>query len=145
MTETVRERVYAAFAALQSAVDVESERNRGKAVELNNYPRIVIIDGDDDVDEDNNGIKRHTGHVTIEGYAKAEKTEDLGSEYNTLMGDVIKAALSDHTLGGLAVDVREESTAVQIDRDSSIPSAVFEIKFVIDYFTSSTDPYELAP
>lgn len=144
--ETVREQALKAFeAALRTISDVPMERNRD--IEVTEYPFIVMIDGGQEPDVMETGIKRVALTVDVEIYVVADKFQELGYEFDYVYGRVIKAALEDNTLGGLVVDVREgPMTDPEDDRSSGRgPTRAAAIAFEIDYWVQPDDPYKLAP
>ena len=141
----VREQVLAAFLqALQGLAGVTVERNRNRDVTAEMMPALVMLDGGQRR-RDESGLARYAMQVDVEGYVLATSDAALGPALDDLYARTVAAGLADHTLAGLAVDVREGELDVLIVRDAGKPAAGFSLAFEIDSFTAPRDPFAPAP
>lgn len=141
----VREQVLAAFLArLQTLPGVTVERNRNREVTPDMMPAIVLLDGGQRR-QDETGLARYVAEPEVEGYVVAATDAALGPALNELYARTVVAALSDPTLGGLAVDVREGALEVMIVRETGKPAAGFSLAFEIEFFAAPADPFAPAP
>jgi len=150
MATSVREQILAAFAstvgtALPIAIPGAGvERNRSRPVPKASNAFVILYDGPQFIVSDETCSTRYTLDVEAEGYAKASTDALLGPAINNLYGELVKAALADHTLGGLSVDVRESNLQdVYIDDEAQKPSGAFALTFNITYSTAGGDPFTL--
>lgn len=74
--------------------------------------------------------------------AVVDNDEDLDAEISELYALVVETALSDYSLGGAAIDVRESDMSDPNDAggEGSGASASFSIGFEVEYFTAPGDP-----
>ena len=147
MPTPIREQVLAAFhTAIDTALSVDVERNRSREIPVDSTSYVVLLDGQQYIASDETGLIFYTMTVTVEGYSRAATDALVGPAVNALYADVVAAAVADHTLGGLSVDVREgDLPDVYIDPEASKPTMAFALDFEIDYFTKETDPYTIGP
>jgi hypothetical protein len=150
VTDTVRERVLAAFFArlegITGVYGLKVERNRD--TEVTTFPFLVQVDGDHEVDEGfATGIDRYLMTVTVEGYGQApQQGETVQGKLDQLYGKVVQALAADHTLSGLAVDVEEQSLDFDIDRvDGHQPGGAFSAAFRVEFWTKQGDPFTVGP
>jgi hypothetical protein len=149
MTATVREQVIAAFVG---AFDIDEDapfegyaRERNLDHPTGNWPVLVFQDGPQVASHDFAGTVLNTMAVTVEGYLVEDTRAELGPAMNELYGQVVLAAAADHTLGGLAIDIREIGMTPEIDDEGSKYLGVVAVDFEIDYQTLENNPYALAP
>ena len=147
MPTPIREQVLAAFhTVIDTALTATVERNRSREIPKTETSYVVILDGPQFKASDETGIAFYTMTATVEGYSRASSDALVGPALNTLYADVVTAAVADHTLGGLCIDVREgDLPDAYIDPESSQPTMAFSVDFEIDYFTKHGDPYTLGP
>ena len=147
MATPIREQVLAAFhLAIDTALTPIVERNRSREIPVDVDDFVVVLDGPQFTASDETGLKFYRLTVNVEGYARAATDELVGPAINALYADVVTAAMADHTLGGVSVDVREgDLPNIYIDPESSKPMMVFALAFEIDYFTKEIDPYTIGP
>ncbi len=152
MATTVREQVLVAFHALINAglpgaiTGAVVERNRRQPVPEGHPSFVVLLDGPQVVLSDETGATRYLLTVEVEGYASAASDAGLGPALNALYGELTRLALSDFSLGNLAVDVREgDMPDVYIDPDAAKPTGAFAMSFEIEYSTATGDPFTLGP
>ena len=148
----VRENVLAAFHTLVSGrlstaiPGATVERNRRQPVPESSSDFVILFDGPQVVLSDETGATRYRLTVDVEGYVRVQTDPDLGPALNALYAELVKAAVSDFSLGDLAVDVREgDVDDVFIDPDASRPTAAFSMSFDIDYSTATGDPFTPGP
>lgn len=151
MPTSIREQCLANFTLVfsgatgigQAFAGVHVERNRDK--EVSTYPSLIVIDGSQTTNNDNSGLTFHTLAVSVEGYVQSATAATLGDDANDLYARIVKAAVADYTLSGVAVDVRESDMHFEVDREGSKRTAAFSVQFEIDYMTKTGDPYTLGP
>lgn len=142
---TIREQCLAAFKSrlntLAPAVNVY--RNRG--AEVQRYPAVAMVDGGQDVLTPSAGLAIYTMRVGVVGWVSAANDDAQGPAVSALYGSIVAAVLADHTLGGVAVDVREgDMSDPSVDRSPGVaPTAAFEITFEIDFITAEKNPSAL--
>lgn len=140
MPTPIREQVIAAIAArLALLTGVRVERNRDREIEPSMMPMLVLVDGGQSVDEGNSGIRRYVLRLAIEGYVAAPTSAGLGPDLSGLYARTVEQLLADHTLGGLAVDLREGDLADPvIDREPGHrPIAAFELSVEVEHLVSA--------
>lgn len=148
MSTSVREQVLAAFLAQLESVDVAEvtvQRNRDTPVE--SYPSIVMVDGGQTPDvESGPGFKQVELRVAVELFVKANLPELLAEAFDELYGKVVVAALTDRTLGNLAVDITEGDMEdpIVVREEGVGPTMCASLGFSIDYWVAVSDPYTLA-
>jgi hypothetical protein len=148
MPTPLREQVIAALAdRLATLTGVRVERNRDREIEPSMMPMLVIVDGGQSVDEGNSGIRRYVLRLAIEGYVAAATPAGLGLALSDLYARTVELLLADHTLGGIAVDLREGDLADPvIDREPGHrPIAGFELSIEVEYWTAPGDLTAPAP
>jgi hypothetical protein len=150
MADTIREQVLAAFfTVINTAVPVAIpgtgvERNRSRPIPIDSDSFVILFDGPQLITSDETCNTRYTLDVEAEGYARAATDLLLGPAVNQLYGQLVKAALSDHSLGGLAIDVREGNMQdIYIDDEASKPTGAFPITFSIQFSTVGGDPFTI--
>jgi hypothetical protein len=145
MPVPIREQVLAAFfTALQQIVGVTVERNRNREVTPEMMPALVMLDGGQRR-QDESGLARYVAEADVEGYVLASSDAGLGPALNDLYARTVVAALADHTLGGVAIDVREGALDVMIVREAGKPAAGVSLTFEIEFFAAPADPFVPAP
>ncbi|MDP6622793.1 MAG: hypothetical protein QF754_11065, partial [Alphaproteobacteria bacterium] len=140
------EQVLAAFTARLAAIpDITVERNRIEPVVA--FPTLVMVDGGQTVSEENTGLKLYALKLDLEGYTQATTAAELGPALSDLYAKAVAALMTDRTLGGVAIDVREgELRDPEIDRTQGHgPHAAFSLAFEVDYATDPADPYQFGP
>ena len=147
MTQTIRERILAAFTTklenITTVIDLNVERNR--TTEVTKYPTLIVIDGNQSTDNSNTSFTTYQLQVSVEGYVQ-DDADKVGSAVNTLYGETVKAILADITLGNLCFDIQEEDMVVDLDRgEGHAPQMAFLLQFSVSYMTKQNDPYTLAP
>lgn len=152
MPTPIREQVLAAFHAQVSTAlsPVVVERNRSNEIQQDQSIYVLLVDGPQAKASDETAIEFYRMTVFSTGYIKLDTPTatdaDIGPAMNALYADLLNAALSDHTLGGLSVDVREgDMREVYIEPGADHPTCMFELSFVIDYFTAAGDPFTIGP
>lgn len=145
MTDTIRERIIAALETKYSQISTIAglivERNRDTPVQ--EFPTLVIIDGQQSPSYDDTGITRYDMEVFVEGYVRAA-SNDLGTANNALYGAVLKKTMEDITLGGLCFDIRERDMLPDINRnEGEKPEAGFSLLLSVSYLTKEGDPFSL--
>jgi hypothetical protein len=150
MSTSIREQILTAFTTVISTdlpiaiPGTDVERNRSRPVPKTSDAFVILYDGAQFIVSDETCATRYTMDVDAEGYVKAATDALIGPAINNLYGELTKAALADHTLGGLAIDVRESNLQdVYIDDESQKPSAAFAVTFNITYSTAGGDPFTL--
>ena len=150
MATSVREQILAAFhTAVSTALPIAIpgstvERNRSRACPKASNAFVILYDGPQFIISDETCATRYNLDVDVEGYARASTDALLGPAVNALYGELVKAALADHTLGGLSVDVQEGNLQdVYIDDEASKPTGAFAMTFTIQYSTAGGDPFTL--
>jgi len=150
MADTIQEQVLSAFytvinTALPSAItDCIVERNRSRPVPEDKDNFLVLYDGPQTIISDDTCSTRYEVTIDVEGYVRSLTDETLGNALNELWGQLVLAAMADHTLGGLTVDVREGDLFDRyIDDEASKPTGVFTMTFLIEYSTDGGDPFTL--
>jgi hypothetical protein len=151
MASTVREQILAAFFTALKALEgtvYKLTAQRDRDTEVSEYPALVLLAGEQSADDSfATGVTRYVLTVTVEGYV--QETDDgktTAEKIDELYGKVLQAALSDRTLGGLAVDVREQPLEQQIDRSAGHPpGGAFSLPFEIEYWTRQGDPFTVGP
>lgn len=148
----VREQVLQAlFTALQSGLAGDGgpalaaiERNRRPENQV--FPAVFLVDAEglEEIAEET-GIDRVTMSVTLEGQVRGAQDADLGPSQTLLMARVIRAALTDPTLGGLAANMMRGAVGYELDRDGSPPTAGFKAELLVEYITLSGDPFTAGP
>jgi hypothetical protein len=144
MSDTVRERVLAAFAAKVALVSgVTVERNRDYNVTA--FPALVVLDGGQQAEDDNTGYTRYTMTVDVEGYVGAGSL-NVGNRLNELYGKMLACVMADRTLGGLAIDISEQELDISINREEGqARTGAFLATFSVEYFTAQGNPYVPGP
>ena len=150
MADAIREQVLAAFhTAVSAALAIAlpgtvTERNRSREVPESDDSFVILFDGPQIILSDDTCTTRYELDVDCEGYARAATDAVLGKALSNLHGELVKAALTDHTLGGLSVDVREgDLQDVYIDDEASKPTGAFALTFQIQFSTAGGDPFTL--
>lgn len=150
MATSVREQVIAAFySVVNTALPVALpgalvERNRSRAVPKGEDAYIVLFDGPQIILSDDTCSSRYETAIDVEGTARAASDALLGPAINNLWAETVAAALADHTLGGISIDVREGSLQdVYIDDEASKPTGMFAMTFTIEFSTAGGDPFTL--
>lgn len=149
MPTPVREQVLAAIkvklAAIAGIAGLVVERNRD--AEVQSFPTLVIVDGDMAADNSiNSASTQYEMEVIVEGYVVASEYESLGMAVSTLQAEVVKALTADYTLGGIAFDINEMQTSVDVNRnDGQSPAAFFATVFIAQFHTKQGDPYTVGP
>jgi len=147
----IREQVLAAlFQALQAGLAADGgeavatiERNRRPANQV--FPAVFQVDaeaGEDVLEE--TGVDRITATVLLEGQVQAEGDEDIGPAQNLLAARVLRVALANPTLGGVAVNMMRGDVAYTLEREASPPTASFQAELRIEYWTVTGDPFTAA-
>lgn len=149
MTECMREQVLKAFKTALDAIEYplypglapeRIERNRDAFVQQ--FPAVVMIDGDSRTNYDNSGSVFYDMDVEVEGYIQTESPDDLGSTINALYAAILVAMLADTTLGQVAQDVREQDAKFEISRaQGQKPIAACSILFTVTFYTREGDPF----
>jgi len=120
------------------------ERNRSRPVPKTSDAFVILFDGPQIILSDETCSTRYELDIDAEGYARAASDALLGPAVNNLYGELVKAGLASHTLGGLTVDVREGGLQdVYIDDEASKPTGAFAMTFSIQYSTAGGDPFTL--
>lgn len=148
MPTPMREQVFAAAAArLALLAGVRVERNRDREIESSMMPMLVVIDSGQSADDGNSGFRRYVLRLSIEGYVTAAAAAGIGPALSDLYARTVEQLLADHTLGGLAVDLREGDLADPvIDREPGHrPIAAFELSVEVEYWTAPGDLHAPAP
>lgn len=150
MTDSIRELILAAFFTKISGVSgVTAYRNRDTGVPEDSLPAVVQRDGGMTRDYDGINELRVSVGIDVECYVDAATDALLGAAMSDLYARVTQAALSDRTLGGLAIDVIEADEMMSdpvIDYGSTDkPNAAFTLFFVVSFSVNPGDPYSPAP
>ena len=148
MTLSIREQVLEAFKNTLSSISgidrLTVERNRVAPVQ--DFPKLVMRDGGQEVTEENTGMMGYRMTVDVEGYVAYDKNSNPGTDINSLYGAVVEGVLADRTLGGLAFDITETGLDLALDNmPGNAAYAAFNVTFTVDYYTTPGDPYSLAP
>ena len=149
MADTVRERVLAAFKTTLEGLTVfglSVERNRD--TQVTEFPALVMRDGEPQPDDTfATYVTRYVMPVEVEGYVRTDEDgKTVEQKIDQLYGLVVQALLADPTLGGLAVDVAEQPTAVQRDTAEGHPDCgAFLTTFLVEFWTRQGDPYTVGP
>jgi hypothetical protein len=123
-------------------------RNRRRRPDRKSMPAIILIDGGHEPDFEGRATHFWPFRLTayLEGHVAANRDEDLGAAASTLYGQTLAAALTDTTLGNLAVDIEEAGFAQELVREEGTEAGiVFALNLTITYATDDGDPYEPAP
>lgn len=151
MPLTIRERALEAFkAALENNGGAFAvKRNGGDTLATANAPAVDIVDGGQTRhvagggDGEIFGQDTYTMRARCFGYVRSADGDALGAAISALYGQLVKAALADPTLGGVADYVREAVESLddpEMNHDGNRPHANVVVHFEIDYVTKSGDP-----
>ncbi len=147
MTTSIREQIMQAFEEKLSLISGVSgltvSRNRSAAIV--SYPSLVLYDGGESHNNGNSGATMVSMRVPVTGLVNAANDTALGPALNELYAKTVQAALSDVSLGGLAVDISLIDAETDLQLDVSKPSAAFMAEFEIQYWIAPGDPYSTAP
>ncbi|WP_165063941.1 hypothetical protein [Paludisphaera rhizosphaerae] len=145
MPVPVREQILQNLVAtLAGLAGVRVERDL--EAEVQDYPTLNVIEGDQSADSGTHGATDYRMAVTVEGYVQTPGRDTLAAANNDLYARVVRALNDDYTLGGFAQDVTETAAAFDVDRDGmETPTAYFAVEFEIRYFTRQGDPYAVGP
>ncbi len=145
MTLAVREQILVAVKArLATIAGVTVERNRNRPVQA--FPALVLRDGGTAPGESVTGRQGWGLQLDVEGWVSAADGDAAGAALSELQARVVEAFAADQTLGGLAVDVTEGET--QVDLDDGAGRAVtmgFSTLFTVQFWTRPFDPRTAAP
>lgn len=146
MSAVIREQV---LAAVKSTLDnglsgVSIERNR--MVEVAEYPAIIVRGGEMDTEFIDSHSRAHMMQLEIECFAQAASGEALEQALNQHYGEIVQALLADHTLGGVAFDVREQSLTPMSEMDAgNKPTGAFLLVMEVEFHTTHTNPFTASP
>lgn len=150
MADAIVEQVLAAFAtAVETSVEAAIagsvvERNRSRPVAESHDNFVVLLDGPSRILSDNTCSTHYEIDVDVVGHARAASDAALGQAVNNLYGEVAKAALADHTLGGLTIDVQESDVIERyVDDEADKPTGSFQMQFNLQFSTAYGDPFTL--
>lgn len=133
---------------LEAEVGATIEANVDRPQSADSLPLVIMVDGDDQVDEDaeSSGLDIRTLVVEVEGYVATDTAAGLRGAREDLLGQVLEKMLEDRSLAGLAIDVTPGGAAVFRNTLEGRPfSAAFSQTFVVQYATAEGDPFTLAP
>lgn len=146
---TVREEVitrfYAAFSTATGQPFDGYTKERNADAPTRNFQTLVFQDGPQVVALSDSGITLYTMSVNVEGYLESTDSAQLGTDLNALYGEIVEAALADHTLGGYAVDIREVDMDPVLEKEGSKIVGSVSVGFEIDFMTREREPSTLAP
>ena len=123
--------------------DLVVERTRGRPVGEDDFPRLVIEEGEQDKTEETDNHKQFTASIPIMGFVKASADTALGPALNDLYARVVEALEADKTLGLAFVLWSGEGPLVS-DADEEkghAPGGSFTLDWEVVYQVSVTDPY----
>ena len=138
---SVRETCLAALqttlAGISSIPSLTVDRNRDHAE--SEFPALIQVDGGHRTAVDQLGADVRSVDVTVEGYLQAATSAALIAAVDALYVAVRAAIDVDPTLGGKAIDTRELSMDLEIDRDGEKPTAVMLLALQIDFQHADRD------
>lgn len=149
MTDTIREQCLVAFKSnLATLAGVTVQRNRDTEAERDEMPLLNMLDGSVQLNTVSAGFHHYSMIVQVEGFVKAANADLLGPALSDLYGKTLQKVLSNRTLGGIAIDVRESEAALEppvfLGNAAGVAVAAFETGFIIEFSTVPGDPYTSA-
>jgi predicted TIM-barrel enzyme len=150
MTETIREKCVLRLIWLLQQISVipglKVERNRDAGV--TEFPTVNVIDGDHDTDSSSLGFEEHVMECDLEIYASAKTDDVLQASFDQVFGAISKAAASDTSLNGNAVDVKQlglKNVQTLTGAEGMQPARCGVLVLEITFSTKYGDPYTVGP
>lgn len=146
----VREQILEAIKArLQTIVGftgLEVHRNISYPEDDEKLPVLIVVDGDQEPISDSPSFLIQRMSMSIDGMVKADVDGQQGTLANALYLAVVKVLMADPSYGQLAIDTREGTLTVSIDRTRGAPFvAAFQLQLLVDFATRDNAPDQLAP
>lgn len=149
MALTIREQIAVALkASLAGLSGVTVARNPIVDFDEDELPAVGLFLGDQNSEDGpTSDITINRMVVAIAGHATGATGEAAESAANLLYRSALAVTIADHTLGGLAVNIRETGLTVIFNTgaEGEVPLAGFELSLEVEYWTATRDPTALAP
>lgn len=144
--ELVPAAIVAVLGGITSIDGLTVHRNRHEPVQ--NFPALVLLEGDQDPLEAETGVQRYDLALTLQGFVKVGGAADPGPPLNLLYATALKAlkaALND-SLGDVVIDIVEGKLRRLIDPEGdSDRQGQFDLDVIAQVMTAESDPFSLAP
>ena len=144
----IREQILVAVKAKLVAIAVPANLKvfRNKTTDNDDYPSLVLMDGDHNVSSDQTQFPIYSMDFTVQGFVQSKSEDLIGGLVNELYGAVVTALTGDVSQGGLAIDTRETGMNVLFNaEDDDKVTAAFDLGFTIEFATKYGNPGALAP
>ncbi len=113
--------------------------------EVDKFPALVVVEGEDKPDNDNTGVTLITMSVGIEGHVQATTDAELRAAREALYAAALAKLLADTTQGGRAIDTNHTGTERWTDQgEGHKPTAGFSAALEILFATVEGDPFTQA-
>lgn len=119
------------------------ERIRARPLTPAAMPRLVVLDGRQELDVETAAAKVYEVAVRVLGFVKAAADSAVGTALNELYAQAVKALEADKTLGLSFVTWSGEGDLETEfdDEEGHAPTAAFELTWRVRYQTAAADPY----
>lgn len=147
MPQHVRTQIRNAVASTLSGLTTTSNRvfvSRVYPMERASLPGLIIITETDEIETSRDSIKAGNLilwsrlQLMVKAYAKG--TANVDATLDQIENEVRKTLISNHTLGGLTIDINWQSTTIQFDGSGEVPIGVAEMLFFVDYRVAQAAP-----
>lgn len=147
---SVREQVLVAFdAAIHAGLAGDGfgpvtrlERARQRAVDDGQRPAVVVVSAADDrPDVEGTGQDEYRMGVLVHGFVSAAAGASIEAAVNELYARIVRAALADPQLGGLADNLRHRGMNHDLTAQGGARTAEIIVEFEVDYATVEGDPF----
>lgn len=140
LRQQIREAVATAVTGLTSGATVSD--SRVYHVESAGLPALLVYAEAETVEYTtfSQGSRRQNRTIDMVIEAIAQATSDLEDTLDTLAKEVEVAIAGDVTLGGLAKDMRLQSTEIELEGQGEKPTGRARMIFAVDYSPLENDP-----
>lgn len=116
-------------------------RNDLRAIEPDQMPALVVLDGGDEVDEIDPATNRVRLRLDIAVVCRADDPATLGRMLSEARARVLTDLFADRTLGGAAMWLQHAGTAdpVLSEDDGQPPEAAMVLSIAVEYLESTED------
>lgn len=119
------------------------ERNRRAEITADDAVLLVLHDGSHTALLTDFQDTAYQMQLTIDAAVTGEYDEDVGPSLNALYAQVIEALMVDPTLGGIAVQIREDGLGIRVATiaESQQPLGFFSLDVTVEFRTGDGQPY----